>query len=188
MIRATFDYRSQSLTGAARQELETYYNGDILRGMLLCGIDRFVCDNRQLLTGRVLDFGCGKPGTCRKPQPYRRYVTGEYLGFDVGDTLPIANYPFDTILCTEVLMYVDNPRVELRNMLALLAPGGSLLLTYTAAWPEIEETSLWRFTAKGVELLLKCLGFVDVKTEALAEMRVDRNTFVLGHGTTCRKP
>lgn len=172
-----------ALKGASWGEVEAFYPGDPIRQIALAGIHEFVSLNRGLLTGRTLDFGCGKPGTCRKPQPYRDLVAGEYVGVDVDDPMPRGL--FDAVLCTEVAMYLHNVIRSMNlNLFTSLKPGGRLLLTWTAAWPEIEPSSLWRFTASGMHHLLDQAGFSHIKHQPLAQMRIGSNTFVLGHGVT----
>src|SRR5678815_3910343 len=85
---------------------------DPIRQAEMISIHRFLEVRRELFRGRVLDFGAGKPGTCRTPQPYRSLIEHgdiEYLPYDVGDVMP--NPPFDVVLCTQVLQYIEDPAV-----------------------------------------------------------------------------
>lgn len=167
--------------GATPTELAKFYDStDPIRQIEIAGIAEFVRLHSELLTGRVLDFGCGKPGTCRNPQPYRHLIHGEYVGVDVGDTVPDG--PYDAILCTEVLAYVLDPRGAIFEFYRLLRPGGALVITYTSAWPENEASSLWRFTKAGMAHLLKHGGFDKLGHMLLSEIKVAGNRFALGHG------
>src|SRR5205823_816394 len=92
--------------------------------------------------GTLLDVGCGA-------QPYRPLLSAEvvYIGLDTadakghfgyetpdtryyaGDTWPVADEEADTVLCTETLEHVREPRPFLAEAYRCLRPGGSLLLT-----------------------------------------------------------
>lgn len=174
------------LYGATSFDLAKFYQStDPIRQIEIAGISEFVHLHSDLLTGRVLDFGCGKPGTCRTPQPFRHLIKGEYVGVDVGD--PVPEGPYDAILCTEVLAYVLGPHDTIFDFYRLLRPGGALVITYTAAWPENEADSLWRFTCAGMAHLLRHNGFEQLRHTLLAEIKVAGNRFPLGHGHVARR-
>lgn len=110
----------------------------------------FVRLNQKYLTGRVLDFGCGK-------QPYRDYVKGEYAPYD-------PNYPdcgtfpagrFDAILCTQAVQTLNNPVVTIEALRKVLNPGGHWVFTYNANWYELQPEDRWRMSASGMEYLLR---------------------------------
>ena len=148
------------------------------------------------LSGRVLDYGCGK-------QPYRDIVEaagGEYHGFDLarfqanvsGEDMgaseltmspfwwPIAppilgHRAYDAILCTQVLQYVEDPADLLGDLRwqenhARLEHPFALVLTYPTNWPEVEPEDLHRFTKAGMERLLTEAGFEIVRHERRAEV------------------
>lgn len=132
------------------------------------------------LSGRVLDYGCGK-------QPYRGIVeaaSGEYVGYDApsfpasvasSDTTGQAfGQEFDAILCTQVVQYVpgvtdffwklrERRRLNKAPKGHVLTPGNQppfhLVLTYPTNWPEVEPEDLHRFTKAGMERLLTEAGF-----------------------------
>lgn len=165
------------------------------------------------LSGRVLDYGCGK-------QPYRdivEVVGGEYVGYDhasfpahVGDvsvgTDPLyeADDPFDTILCTQVVQYVPiyrdegvTPDNSLRALLdhwqfALrkgeygTEPGGYLVLTYPTNWPEVEPEDLHRFTKAGMERLLTEAGFTIIRHDFRHGFQHEGVSFACGYGVIAR--
>lgn len=139
------------------------------------------------LSGRVLDYGCGK-------QPYRdvvEVVGGVYNGFDrmsfpanvsgedVGDfdfDAPLDE-DWDAILCNQVVQYVpfffrDDDGEGLPSLLAQFARslrgGGHLVMTYPTTWPEVEPQDLHRFTKTGMEWLLAEAGFEIVRHEPRA--------------------
>lgn len=101
--------------------------------------------------GKVLDFGAGT-------SPYREYVAGEYLTFekdgDPNDLLKLE-LKLDAILCTQVLQYIVEPQVLMRQFLRMLKPGGYLVMTYPTNWDEVEPDDFWRFTKAGVDHMLK---------------------------------
>ena len=146
------------------------------------------------LSGRVLDYGCGK-------QPYREIVEaagGEYHGFDrvkfpasvaewtMGSAMCSLTTSGDAILCTQVVQYLplagavqfdDRPsptRTEpledtLRSFwLQTKGQNGHLVMTYPTNWPEVEPEDLHRFTKAGMERLLTEAGFEIVRHERRA--------------------
>jgi len=149
------------------------------------------------LSGRVLDYGCGK-------QPYRDVVEaagGTYTPYDapsfpgnVGtlDTTGDAwGHDFDTVLCTQVVQYVEDVPEFLRRLrIERLAKGGGVLvLTYPTNWPEVEEADLHRFTRAGMGRLLVDAGFTVVMHQRRASVWAERwssEEFALGYGVVCR--
>lgn len=133
-----------------------------LRNIERGSIRDFLRKNRDHLTGRVLDFGCGD-------QPYRDVVIeagGRYFGYDqswfpgsvvkenVGPDFPMANPEWDSVICTQVIQYVTYPPALIRMLKLGLKDGGHLLITGPTNWPVVEQEDLWRFTARGVGMLL----------------------------------
>lgn len=158
---------------------------DILRVAEQDSIADFVRENKSYLTGRVLDFGAGKPGTCRVPQPYRGLVSGAYTPYDVGDPEPVGD--FDAILCTQAFQYFQYPMVKLTAFREWLARySGVLVMTYPTNWPEVETTELFRYTRAGMESLLARASFEIIKHEPRASLMVPPNEFVLGYGVVAR--
>lgn len=131
------------------------------------------------LSGRVLDFGAGKQGTCRTPQPYRDLVDGDYYPYDLGDPRPEG--VFDAVLCTQVIQYVKDPQefiFELRNY---LCDGGSLVMSYPTAWDDI-DSDLFRFTKGGMEYLLARADLTIQKHVRRADIELGGFRFPLGYG------
>ncbi len=124
------------------------------------------------LEGRVIDVGCGL-------QPYRKLLgprVTEYVGVDrrgplsyvdvEGDalSLPFADASFDSLMSTQVLEHVLDPRLALVNMARVLKPGGRIVLTAPGTWPAHEVPyDFTRFTRWGLETMFEAAGFVDVK-------------------------
>lgn len=172
-LEGVFDYE--------RDGLREY---DPIRQAELISIRRFIEVRRELLAGRILDFGAGKTGTCRQPQPYRSLIKtdADYLPFDKGDVLP--NPPFHVVLCTQVLQYLEDPALQIAQFAEWLRPTkGVLIMTYPTNWAECEPTDLWRFTKAGVDRMLCRAGFEVGVHERRAEVRVGRIlSFPLGYG------
>jgi len=144
----------------------------------------FLTRNRDRIHGRVLDYGAGK-------QPYRPLIeaTGaEYTPFDdprfPGSTAEeTSGWPvgeFDTVVCTQVLQYVDSPRATLDAIRYLLAAGGWLLMTGPTNWPIVEQTDLRRFTPSGMLRLLQRQGFRDVVVTERAHVTFENERWALG--------
>jgi SAM-dependent methyltransferase len=154
------------------------------------------------LSGRVLDFGCGKA-------PYRRLIeaaSGEWFGYDhpalpgfagdesLGDWDPAED--FDAVLCTQVVQYSPDPPALMRELhWYVQAKPGVLVLSYPTTWPEVEPEDLWRFTKAGMERLLTEAGFEIVKHEQRAVIvgaegtgswRILLGEFALGYGVIAR--
>lgn len=121
-----------------------------LQGQNWKNLLRFVTENRGHLTGRVLDFGCGK-------KPYEHLCTGAYVEFDPGFGAELVEPEgvFSTILITQVLQFVDDPRATIEMLRRHLKPNGIWMITYAASWYEVQPEDTWRITKLGMERLLR---------------------------------
>ena len=176
------------LYGARPEDLEPFKaaGNDEVRQISRAAIRRFVEENSYYLTGRVLDFGAGKPGTCAVPQPYKDFVLGEYVPYDLGDVFPEVG-AFDAILCTQVLSYIERFEETIQLFGGALTYGGALVMTYAVNWDEI-ETEMWRFTKLGVARMVQRAGLSVLTHERLAEVIIDRAIHLpLVNGIVCRK-
>lgn len=132
-------------------------------------IRAFLAGHAPELHGDVLDFGCGL-------QPYRDLVEaagatyhgwdraampGNVSGSDIGDLLPV----YDAIISTQISQYLPSFYHSLRSLRDLLHPGGLLLMTGPAVWPELEAADHLRHTRTGVAALLRAAGFSDALIE-----------------------
>jgi SAM-dependent methyltransferase len=180
------EYSGPKVAGISVDEAALVREFDPIRQADLTSLRRFVQSHRHLLTGRVLDFGAGRPGTCRKPEPYRDLVAGEYVPVDKGDTIPPG--PYDAILSTQVMQYIPDPPATIAELARLLRPGGHLLIAYPTNWDEVEECDLWRFTSAGMQDILVRAGLAVVAHSRRAYVKLGHFEFPLGYGVVARKP
>lgn len=192
---ATLPIRIQNVGGVLRCDdltpVERNLKLDIFRQADIASIRRFMEANQVLLTGEVLDFGAGKPGTCREPEPYRYLVAGEYTAFEKGDELPIMDgdsiKQFDVIMCNQVLEYVSSPSTIVAIFRMHLKHRGTLLITYKTNWEECEDADHWRITKAGMEAILTKHGFEVIEHQRRAEIVLDgRFTIATGYGVIAR--
>lgn len=174
-----------NLTNATLREAET------------ASIRHFVENNIGLLTGDVLDFGCGK-------MPYRDLITragATYHGFDrpgyagstvavkIGEDWPLGRKRFwGAIVCNQVIQYLSDPRQMLSSFYDALAPGGWLVMTGPTNWPEVENVDTWRFTTEGIGRLVDVTGFHEVTAVSREQMRINDIVLSLGWGVVGRRP
>ncbi len=178
---------SPLVDGLTVEDHDRVRNFDPIRQADITSIRLFMEANRQYLKGRILDFGAGKPGTCREPQPYRNLVCSgsEYLPYDLGDALPEP--PFDTIMCNQVLHLLDCPQAQMRDFADWLKPQGIFICTYATNWDEIESMDGWRCTKTAMERLLVRLGLHVIVHERRVEVKLGCFTFPIGYGVVCSK-
>lgn len=133
------------------------------------GLVKVISEFSPLLTGRLLDVGCGS-------KPYRSlFVVEDYIGLDIdsevarkrgvadfyydGNTFPFVDASFDSILCNQVLEHVFNPDEFLGEIVRVLKPGGKLLLTVPFVWDEHEQPNDYaRYSSFGLRALLEKQG------------------------------
>jgi SAM-dependent methyltransferase len=117
---------------------------------------------KRYCRGRVIDLGCGD-------QPYRQYCRcREYLGIDKnsgelrGDffRLKLGKNRADTVISTQVLEHVSEPKKLFSLVYDLLKPRGHLILATPFVWPLHDEPhDYWRFTPYGLKYLGRQAGF-----------------------------
>lgn len=126
-----------------------------------------------VLTGTVLDAGCGGQG-------YRRYIPAErYVGMEynravrpelLGDVqhLPFGDDTFDNVLCTEVLEHVPEPGHGMDELFRVLKPGGRALITVPMSWNlHYVPYDFYRYTRYGLAYLAERSGFEVERMERL---------------------
>ena len=164
------------------------WNHKSVRDLERYSLRQFMESNRNLLSGRVIDYGAGKPGTCFQPQPYRDLVIGQYVPIDIDDALPQATHDFDAVICTQVVQYLQYPLETLQLFSRdWLRPGGKLLLTGPTNWAEVEDTDLHRFTRAGISRLLRIAGFEILRIDNRAELNLGGFKLSLGWGAVAQR-
>lgn len=152
-----------------------------LRDVERASIRRFLDDYKVLLSGRTLDYGCGIPGRCIKPRPYRDLVTGPYVPYDEG--FPEPQGAFQAVICTQVVQYVPDIRAFLKRLRAL---GEYLILTYPTNWAEVEASDLQRFTKMGMTRALEAAGWRVQIHEPRWTVKFADFSWVGGYGVVAR--
>ena len=139
----------------------------LIRRSLFKGIKQ----NAPQLTGRLMDFGCGR-------KPYENlFQVNEYIGVDVktsghdhasskvdvfynGKTLPFADNSFDSVFCAEAIEHIFNPDEVLLEIKRVMKNGGRILLTAPFCWNEHEiPFDYARYSSFGISHLLEKQGF-----------------------------
>lgn len=140
------------------------------------GILSLLLAAKQFARGRLLDVGCGR-------KPYRILFDGvvdEYFGIDLsrgGNSaadacgsalqLPLLTESLETVLCTQVLEHLPDPKQAVQEMYRVLKKGGHLILTAPMVWElHAEPFDYFRFTRYGLETLARCSGFEVVYIKA----------------------
>ncbi|THF47641.1 class I SAM-dependent methyltransferase [Flavobacterium supellecticarium] len=129
-------------------------------------------EKSKLLTGELLDFGCGN-------KPYLNYFghLNKYIGVDLkiegrdenhkyvdrfydGHVIPFEDNHFDSLLCTEVLEHVFNIDELLKEMNRVLKPNATALITTPFMWEEHEMPhDFARYTTPALKHLYASNGF-----------------------------
>lgn len=137
-------------------------------------VGEWLHDHRQLVTGRLLDSGCGN-----KPyEPWYAPLVTEAVSLDAApaegisvvgfaDRLPFRDATFDTVLCTEVLEHVEDAERAAAEMFRVTKPGGHVLVTVPYLYPTHEAPyDMRRFTHFGLRSLMARHGFEVLDVEA----------------------
>lgn len=115
----------------------------------------------------VLDYGCAN-------LPYRHFFPPdcEYVGADLAGnpdaalvlnddgTLPVEDESYDTIVSTQVLEHVVDPRLYVSECFRAIKPGGRMMLSTHGTFvyhPDPED--YWRWTSAGLSKLIGDAGF-----------------------------
>lgn len=161
-----------------------------LREIERASLTAFVQDSadKGLLDGDVLDLGCGH-------QPYRKLVRGKYFAWDrahypgsvvaldIGAAYKDKGTPwdrtYDTVLCTQVIQYVDDPSALMRT---ILRHANHLVMTGPTNWPVVEKEDLRRFTPTGISELLHRAGFLSIEVTEREYVIFEGERWCLGWG------
>lgn len=141
-----------------------YYHLRQLKRLML----RILGDFRtRLQDQQLLDYGCGS-------MPYRAlfapYVQ-QYLGADIPENtaadvtliqgrVELPDEAVGTVLSTQVLEHVPDPRLYLSEAFRILKPGGLLVLSTHGIWRYHPDPSdYWRWTCEGLDKIIREAGF-----------------------------
>jgi SAM-dependent methyltransferase len=109
----------------------------------------------------VLDIG-------GRYQPYRSLLGSgvrNYIALDLqptpfvdvvadGQRLPFASGTFDLVIATQVFEYFAKPHQGAEEVLRVLKPGGTFLMSVAAFAPRFGDEDYWRFTPRGLRSIL----------------------------------
>jgi SAM-dependent methyltransferase len=126
------------------------------------------------LKGSILDIGCGT-------RPYQKYLSADcqYIGIDESSevnpdlvanaiSIPFADEYFNSVLCTEVLEHLPEPKEALKEIKRVLKKDGHLYLTVPQEWClHYEPEDYFRFTKYGITYLLEKEGFRVIAVERI---------------------
>lgn len=121
---------------------------------------------------RVLDVG-------GRIQPYRPLIAGrvqQYVAVDLARSplvgaqanagaMPFPDGLFDLVFCTQVLEYVLEPAVPVREIHRVLKAGGIALFSFAAFYPRVADDDYWRFTSAGLRHLMQPFGQIEILPE-----------------------
>lgn len=145
-----------------------------IRQVLLKGIS----SNCNLLSGKLMDFGCGS-------KPYKSLFTNitDYIGVDYngeghphdhetidvfydGKTIPFADSSFDSVLCSEVFEHLFEINAILDELNRVMKVGAKMLITCPFSW-NLHESPIdyARYTPFALTHLLEKHGFKVIKQE-----------------------
>lgn len=130
-------------------------------------IEEFLEEHRPLIHGRCLEIG-----DATYTRKYgERLVVVDVLDVDasnssatiIGDLQNLSSVSdgsYDCVIVTQVLQYLQDPLVGIRELHRILAPGGSTLITVPTMAPiDFVDSDRWRFMPAGVsELFADAFG------------------------------
>lgn len=132
-------------------------------------LDRDLEAARGAMAGRVLEIGSGRHGRRGRFVPP---IDGtEWIFVDLeqarrphvradAERLPFANGTFDTVVALEMLEYVKQPAIALKEMRRVLVPNGNLVISVPFLHRADTAHDFWRMTEHGLRRLLAECGFM----------------------------
>ena len=110
-------------------------------------------------------------GDFHASRPWRSYESLDYPDFDLCAPLAEEHTTYDVVICEQVLEHVSDPWLAARNLRALCAPGGHVVvstpfLVRVHELPAYGMPDYWRFTPRGLRLLLEQAGLEVRSVEA----------------------
>jgi SAM-dependent methyltransferase len=130
-------------------------------------IERFLAENAQDIRGQVLEFQNGSyTGTFGGTRVTRSEVLDlssvnpqATIFRDITRREQLPETAFDCIICTQVLQFLYDVKVAIRNLRDLLKPGGVLLVTAPGIAHKViacvEGKDYWRFTTLSMQHLFE---------------------------------
>jgi 2-polyprenyl-3-methyl-5-hydroxy-6-metoxy-1,4-benzoquinol methylase len=97
-------------------------------------------------------------GSAHRDKGWKSYTTLEYPAFDLCN--PPQTIPqFDVVICEQVLEHVVDPIKAVKTLFRLAMPGGTVVVSTPFLIPvHGAPGDFWRFTADGLEMLLRSAG------------------------------
>ena len=143
-----------------KQRLDRWLRISVRRKLL----DEHLEQMRAEMTGRVLEIGAGRNGRRGEFHPplentdnwiYLNLLSiqSPHVQADV-QRLPFRSDSFDTVVCLEVMEYIDEPSVGLREAKRVIRSGGKLVISLPFMHRHDAPTDFWRFTEAGIERIL----------------------------------
>ncbi len=108
-------------------------------------------------------------GRSHQHQGWKRYDSLNYPEFDICAPVTLSRR-WNVVICEQVLEHVVDPFGACRNLRELCSPGGRLIITSPFLIKQHElplfgMKDYWRFTPRGLELMLEEAGFVVDKVQ-----------------------
>ena len=135
-------------------------------------------------SGRLLDLGCGQVPLHQVYAPFvERSVCVDWpsshhaspcldAAVDLSEPLPFRAQSFDTVLASDVVEHVPDPRLLWREMARVTRPGGKLLLNVPFFyWIHEAPHDYYRYTEFALRLLSEEVGFRVLHLEAIGGLR-----------------
>lgn len=150
---------------ARSSDLEDWLSYSVRRAHL----DLDLATAATYMQGRVLEIGAGRDGRRGRFQPpFDQCRSWTYVDVVVDrrpnvaadvQHLPFAERSFNTVVCLEVLEYVDFPQQMLTEITRVLALDGYLVLSTPFLHRADTAHDYWRVTEHGLQRLLRRAGF-----------------------------